>query len=48
VAPDVRVTTVPVVDTPPATVQWGASLDQIKAIAYEYLAILYNRAKGWA
>lgn len=47
VAPDVRVTTVPVVDTPPARMQWGATADQIRAIAYEYLAIAYNRSKGW-
>jgi glycosyltransferase involved in cell wall biosynthesis/uncharacterized SAM-binding protein YcdF (DUF218 family) len=47
VAPEVTVTTVPVVDTPPAIPQWHASLDQIKAIAYEYLAIAYNRSKGW-
>jgi hypothetical protein len=47
VAPDVQVTTVPVVDTPPGDPQWSADLDQIKAIGYEYLAIVYNRAKGW-
>jgi glycosyltransferase involved in cell wall biosynthesis/uncharacterized SAM-binding protein YcdF (DUF218 family) len=47
VAPDVRVTTVPVVDTPPGDPQWSANLDQIRAIGYEYLAIVYNRAKGW-
>jgi hypothetical protein len=47
VAPEVKVTTVPVVDTPPATMQWSASLDQIETIGYEYLAIAYNRAKGW-
>jgi uncharacterized SAM-binding protein YcdF (DUF218 family) len=47
VAPEVRVTTVPVVDTPPANPQWYADLAQIKAIAYEYLAIAYNLSKGW-
>ena len=47
VAPDILVTTVPVVDTPPATPQWSTNLDQIRAIAYEYLAIVYNRWKGW-
>jgi uncharacterized SAM-binding protein YcdF (DUF218 family) len=47
VAPEVTVTTVPVVDTPSATPSWDASLDEIKAISYEYLAIAYNRAKGW-
>lgn len=45
--PDVRVTTVPVVDTPPVNPQWAASVDEIRAISYEYLAIVYNRAKGW-
>lgn len=46
-APDIRVTTVPVVDTPPASPQWTATLDQVEAIGYEYLAIVYNRFKGW-
>lgn len=47
VAPDLLVTTVPVVDTPPARPQWSATADQVKAIAYEYLAIAYNRFKRW-
>lgn len=47
VAPDLRVTTVPVVDTPPESPQWNANVDQIKAVAYEYLAVVHNRAKGW-
>jgi uncharacterized SAM-binding protein YcdF (DUF218 family) len=47
VAPDIKVTTVPVIDTPPASPQWRASVDQIEVIAYEYLAIAYNRLKGW-
>jgi hypothetical protein len=45
-APEVAVTTVPVVDTPPQQLQWSASLDQIRAIAYEYMAIIYNRSQG--
>ena len=47
VAPEVSVTTVPVVDTPPARPQWSATTDQIRTIAYEYMAIAYNRTKGW-
>ena len=47
VAPEVTVTTVPVVDTPPATPQWSATLDQLRAISYEYMATAYNRYKGW-
>jgi uncharacterized SAM-binding protein YcdF (DUF218 family)/glycosyltransferase involved in cell wall biosynthesis len=46
-APEIAVVTVPAVDTPPATPQWAASIDQIRAIGYEYLAIAYNRARGW-
>jgi hypothetical protein len=38
---------VPVIDTPPPTPQWSATSDEIRAIAYEYLALAYNRAKGW-
>lgn len=40
-------TTVPVVDTPDASPRWDATTDQIKAITYEYLAIVNNRLKGW-
>jgi uncharacterized SAM-binding protein YcdF (DUF218 family) len=45
-APEVNLRTVPVVDTPPVTPQWTATVDQIRAIAYEYTAIGYNWAKG--
>ncbi len=47
VAPQLTVTTVPVVDSPPAAMQWSASVDQLKAIGYECLALAYNRIKGW-
>jgi len=47
VAPDVKVITVPVVDTPRQTPQWRATVDQMNVISYEYLAIAYNRWKGW-
>jgi uncharacterized SAM-binding protein YcdF (DUF218 family) len=46
VAPDVRVTTVPVIDTPPSSPRWSATVDDIEAIGYEYVAIAYNWAKG--
>lgn len=46
-ASDMKVVTVPVVDTPPVSPQWTGSLDQIKAITYEYLAISYNWTRGW-
>lgn len=47
VAPEISVTTVPVVDTPPPTAQWSADVAQIRSIVYEYLAIAHNRMKGW-
>jgi uncharacterized SAM-binding protein YcdF (DUF218 family) len=46
-APEINVVTIPVVDTPPVRPQWTATIDQIRAISYEYLAIIYNRARGW-
>jgi uncharacterized SAM-binding protein YcdF (DUF218 family)/glycosyltransferase involved in cell wall biosynthesis len=47
VAPDVRVT-----PTPPPKSQfydhsWGASLEQVRAIAHEYLAIIGYWSRGW-
>ena len=47
VAPTLQVTTVPVVDTPPAAPQWTATGDDVRAIGYEYLAVAYDRARGW-
>jgi len=46
-APDLEVYTPSVVDTPAATPQWSASVDQIRVISYEYAAILYNWLRGW-
>ncbi len=34
-------------DTPNKTIQWGINFNNIKIIFYEYLAIIYNKYKGW-
>ncbi len=34
-------------DTPIKNLKWGISLNKIKIIFYEYLAIIYNKYKGW-
>lgn len=46
-APDIAVLAPAVMDTPPSNPRWSATVDQIKAIAYEYAAIAYNYMKGW-
>ena len=46
VAPDVEITTIPVVDTPSPTPVWRATLDEVRVICYEYLAIAYNWYAG--
>jgi uncharacterized SAM-binding protein YcdF (DUF218 family)/glycosyltransferase involved in cell wall biosynthesis len=45
--PELVVLAPPVVDTPKPSPQWGASVDQIKVICYEYLAIAYYWWKGF-
>jgi uncharacterized SAM-binding protein YcdF (DUF218 family) len=45
--PELVVFAASVVDTPKASPQWSASIDQIRVICYEYLAIAYYRYKGW-
>ena len=35
------------IDTPIKEIKWGLSYSKIKIIFYEYLAIIYNRYKGW-
>jgi len=45
--PTFLVFTPSVIDTPPADPQWSASIDQIRIIAYEYIAIVYNWLRGW-
>ena len=34
-------------DTPKKKIQWGINFSNIKIIVYEYLAIIYNKYKGW-
>ncbi|HIC44352.1 MAG TPA: YdcF family protein, partial [Sulfurimonas sp.] len=46
-APDLIVIAPTVVDTPPVEPQWSTTIDQIKVIGYECMAILYNWYKGW-
>jgi uncharacterized SAM-binding protein YcdF (DUF218 family) len=45
--PDLEVLAPAVVDTPNVSPQWSASIDQIRVICYEYLAISYYWYKGW-
>lgn len=45
--PELLVLAPAVVDTPKESPQWSASIDQIKVICYEYLAIAYYRYQGW-
>ncbi len=45
--PELVVLAPAVVDTPKASPQWSASVDQIRVICYEYLAISYYWYKGW-
>ncbi len=44
--PYLTVLTPSVVDTPASTPQWGANVDQIRIIFYEYVAIVYNWLQG--
>ena len=34
-------------DSPKKEIQWGLNYSMIKIVIYEYLAIIYNRYKGW-
>jgi len=45
-APDIAVWTPSVIDTPSATPQWKASIEQIRIITYEYAAIVCNWYQG--
>lgn len=47
VMPELLVLAPAVVDTPKRSPQWEASVDQMKVIGYEYLAIAYYWYKGW-
>ena len=46
-APELKVATVSVVDTPSEQPRWQTSHKIAKVIAYEYLAIVYYWWKGW-
>jgi uncharacterized SAM-binding protein YcdF (DUF218 family) len=35
------------VDTPEHKLKWGVNYDNMSIILYEYLAIIYNKFKGW-
>ncbi len=45
--PELVVLAPTLVDTPKENPQWSASIDQIKIVCYEYLAIIYYKYKGW-
>ncbi len=45
--PNINIIIPKMVDTPIKKIQWGTNLNNIKVIFYEYLAILYNKYKGW-
>jgi uncharacterized SAM-binding protein YcdF (DUF218 family) len=45
--PEISVLAPEVVDTPSVVPQWNATIEQIKVIGYEYLAITYYWYKGW-
>ena len=45
--PELFVLAPSVIDSPPPIPQWSASVDQIKIISYEYLAIFYYWLRGW-
>lgn len=45
--PELVVLAPAVVDTPSVSPQWRASIDNIRIVCYEYLAIAYYRYKGW-
>ena len=45
--PELVVSAPTLVDSPKANPQWRASIDQIKIVCYEYLAIAYYWYKGW-
>jgi uncharacterized SAM-binding protein YcdF (DUF218 family) len=45
-APEVEMTTIRVVDTPPDRPVWSSNLDEILSIGYEYAALLHNWYTG--
>ena len=45
--PNIKIIIPKMIDTPEKKLVWGESYDKIKIILYEYLAIIYNKFKGW-
>ena len=45
--PEVEIIIPRMIDSPKSKLIWGLSYDKIKIIFYEYLAIIYNKTKGW-
>ena len=45
--PNVNVIIPKLIDAPGKKIRWGLSYSKIKIIFYEYLAIIYNKYKGW-
>ena len=45
--PEINIIIPKMIDTPIKEIKWGLNYSKIKIIFYEYLAIIYNRYKGW-
>ena len=45
--PNITIIIPKMIDTPEKKLIWGESYDKIKIILYEYLAIIYNKLRGW-
>ena len=45
--PEVNVIIPKMIDAPEKKIRWGLSYSKVKIIFYEYLAIIYNKYKGW-
>ena len=45
--PEIKVIVPKMVDTPTTKFIWRLSYEKIRIIFYEYLAIIYNKTKGW-
>ncbi|RPG55939.1 MAG: glycosyltransferase [Flavobacteriales bacterium TMED235] len=45
--PDIEIIIPRMIDSPRGKLTWGVSYEKIKIILYEYLAIIYNKTKGW-
>ena len=45
--PDIDIIIPRMIDTPIKDIKWGLNYSKIKIIFYEFLAIIYNKYKGW-